>query len=116
MVNLDAVGAGDGSGVFLISGGDDQSLWLSQLMDASAEAQGLDYGISMTPHMESSDHTCFFAEGVAAMTMQTLGEHTHSHTQWDDIDAIHIDDLEAAARLTWAAIRPLAEGTEGDYE
>ena len=116
MLNLDAVGAGSGTGAYLISGGDDQSLWLSTLMGASAAAQGLEYGISATPHLESSDHTCFFSEGVAAMTMQTLGNHTYTHTQWDDLDAINPADLEAAARLTWAAIRPLAEGTEGDYE
>lgn len=116
MLNLDAVGAGDGSGAYLISGGDDQSLWLSLLMDASATAAGFDYGISATPHMESSDQTCFFAEGVPALTMQTFGDRPTTHTQWDDIGVISLADLEAAARLTWAAILPLAEGTEGDYE
>jgi len=115
-LNLDAVGAGSGTGAYLISGGDDQSLWLSDLMDASAAAQELEYDLLTTPHMESSDHTCFFSEGVAAMTMQTLGDHTYTHTQWDDLDAVNPEDLEAAARLTWAAVLPLAEGTEGDYE
>jgi hypothetical protein len=46
------------------------------------------------------------------VTIQTLGSHGYGHTQDDDISTINDADLEAAARISWAAIRRLGLGTE----
>jgi hypothetical protein len=38
-----------------------------------------------------------------------------AHTPGDTIDNINIDDLDLAVRMMWAALEPLARGTEGEY-
>ncbi len=116
VLNLDSVGAGDASGAYLFGGSDALNQWLTLVMDHAATAEGLSYSLVPTPNYDSSDHACFFAAGVPAVTLQSLGDKPNDHTQYDGIDTIDTADLELAAGLSWAAVAPLAAGTEAEFE
>jgi hypothetical protein len=116
VMNLDAVGGGSGTGAYLIGGSETDNAWLFDLMSAAAVDEGISFSLFPTPNYDSSDHSCFYANGVPAVTMQTLGDRPNTHTQYDEMDVINTADLEKAARLTFAALGPLASGTEADFE
>jgi hypothetical protein len=42
----------------------------------------------------------------------TPGAHPYHHRTQDTVDTIRASDLEAAARILWSMVRPLAAGTE----
>ncbi|MBI5537569.1 MAG: M28 family peptidase [Deltaproteobacteria bacterium] len=113
MFSIDMVGAGDGSGLILYGATNPEFAWLADLMSASAKKDGLTYGLDLQPSAGASDDMCFEQAGVPSLLALTQGPHADYHTLQDTIDTIVDADLEAAARLLWSALRPLALGQEG---
>ena len=114
-ISVDMVGAGDGTGLNLFGSMVPEDAWFAELMAASATDQGLAYDVLPGPPTFNSDHACFSFAGTTGVMALTLGPHSDYHTPADTIDGILIEDLEAAARLVWAALEPLARGEEGAY-
>ena len=115
-LSVDMVGAGDGTGLNLFGGMVPEDAWFSDLMVAAADDQGLPYDVVPAPPTFNSDHACFSFAGTTGILALTLGPHSSYHTPDDTIDGILIGDLEASARLLWAALEPLAMGTEAQFD
>ncbi len=115
-LSVDMVGAGDGTGLNLFGGMVPEDAWFSDLMVSAADAQGLAYDVVPAPPSFNSDHACFSFAGTTGILALSLGPHATYHTPADEIDGILIEDLEASARLLWAALEPLAMGTEDQFE
>ena len=115
MLSVDMVGAGDGSGLMFYGADYEPYAWLSDLSGAAADDAGLSYDVFPGPTLMASDHACFAMLGIPAVLISTLGPHAYYHTPEDSIDNILIDDLEAAARILWATLEPLAAGEEDLY-
>jgi len=115
VVSVDMVGAGDGQGLNLYGALYEEYTWLAQLMDLAAAEQGLPYDTLANMPVLASDHVCFITQGPTAVMAQTTGSHPAYHTPDDDIDHVSADNLEAAARLMWAALVPLAMAAEDPY-
>jgi hypothetical protein len=72
----------------------------------------------MGPAIGGSDHLYFWDSGVPAVIAMTptFELHTTYHTP-DDVPAdVTAAELESAAKLAWAAVRPWALGTETAYQ
>lgn len=106
-LNLDSVGAGDGTGVYLFSGAEPQNTWFSELMISQSEEAGYTHSVMPTERIDASDHKCFFAEGVTAVTLQTSGFHPVTHTRNDTIQELCEECIRAALETSWAALTPL---------
>jgi hypothetical protein len=113
MFSVDMVGAGDGSGLILYGATVPAFAWLAELMEASAVKNALNYDLELLEPLGASDDVCFQQAGVPALLALTRGEHGYYHTPQDTIDTILEEDLEAAARLLWVTLQPLALGEEG---
>jgi hypothetical protein len=114
-ISVDMVGAGDGGGLNLFGALMEEYLWLAQLMDAAAAEQGLPYDTFANVPVLASDHVCFITQEITAVMAQTTGPHEHYHTPDDTPANNSPDNLAAAAHLMWAALEPLAMGTEAPY-
>lgn len=114
VLNLDMVGAGDGSGLRLYGGDDPANRWLGDLMEATAADDGLDLLLVRSPQAYVSDHACFVRQGVPALYLESLGPHATYHTPADRPETIDLDDLGSSLRLAWAGLRPLALGAEAN--
>ncbi len=112
MLSLDMVGAGDESGVKLIGGLESKNSWFGDLVSSAADADGLDYEVSESWYSGGSDHACFDSRGVSAMLVMAKGSHPYYHTPSDTIDHIQAGNLEATARMVWAALERLASGED----
>jgi aminopeptidase YwaD len=110
MFSVDMVGAGDGSGLILYGATMPEFSWLADLMIQSEQTAGLSYSVDLQGPANASDDACFLQAGVPAMLALTRGPHGYYHTPEDTIDTIHEADLEAAARLLWVTLQPLAQG------
>ena len=115
MLSIDMVGAGDGSGLAFYGADYEPYAWLSELASAVNDEAGYAYDVLPGPSVFASDHACFAYLGIPAVLISTLGPHAYYHTPEDTIDNILIDDLEAAARILWATLEPLAAGEEDLY-
>lgn len=116
MLSIDMVGAGDGSGLIFFGGTYPPFSWLSDLAEAATTAAGLDLTIAPMEATYNSDHGCFAWAGVPAMLAMTLGPHPYYHTPEDTIDNILVEDLGAAASILWETLKPLATGTEEQFD
>jgi len=115
MLSIDMVGAGDGTGLILYGSDYEPFAWLTDLATAASDDAGLSYDVWPGPTVMASDHACFAWLGIPAVLVSTLGPHAYYHTPEDTIDNILIDDLEAAARILWSTLEPLAMGEEDLY-
>jgi hypothetical protein len=117
VINLDLVGAGDGTGVDLVGGAAPENAWLFDLMVGAAADEELSYEVLASPPLEepAADDATFGAAGIPAVQVSTIGGHYLHHTPDDTIATISSDDLEAAACVTRAALTHLAQGTEDQY-
>jgi hypothetical protein len=117
--SVDMVGAGDGSGVALYGTTEDQNAWLLQVMQGSATEMGFDWSAEAMVPIDSlgygSDNVYFDYAGVPSAMTTTLGDHLYYHTPDDTVDTINPDDLEAAAAMMYAGLKPIVEGTEEIY-
>jgi len=89
---------------------------LLRVAAGSAAALGLTEPLSfLAGPVFGSDHAPFSAAGVpsAWLSTPTLDLHPDYHTPGDRPGTIQPEVLAAAARLTWAAVRPWALGLEG---
>ena len=114
-ISVDMVGAGDGGGLSLFGALMEDYQWLAQLMDTAAQEQGLPYDTLANVPVMASDHVCFITQDITAVMAQTTGSHAHYHTPDDTPENNSPDNLAAAAHLMWAALEPLAMGTEEPY-
>ncbi len=114
-ISVDMVGAGDGGGLNLYGALVEDYLWLAQLMDAAAADQGLPYDTFANMPVLASDHVCFITQEITSVMAQTTGPHAYYHTPDDTPANNSPDNLAAAAHLMWAALEPLAMGTEAPY-
>ncbi|MBW2276687.1 MAG: M20/M25/M40 family metallo-hydrolase [Deltaproteobacteria bacterium] len=119
VLNFDMVGSGNGTGLMVY---DEPSLpndWIVELMEGSAAEMGVEYNVEHSYYgPAASDQVTFWNEDVSAvllLTLPGLPQHPHYHTPLDTIDKIVMDDLDAAVRLGWATLEPLATGTEDDF-
>jgi hypothetical protein len=112
MFSLDMVGAGDGTGLILFGAQQASNRWIVDLLDGAAQAGGLTYEAIAAEALPQSDHACFAQAGVAAVLALTNGTHDLYHTPADTADTLAVADLEAAVRLMWAGLQPLARGEE----
>ncbi|MCU0662684.1 MAG: M20/M25/M40 family metallo-hydrolase [Myxococcota bacterium] len=112
VLNFDAVGAGMTTGVMAIGGAEAQNKALLRMMRDSLDEQGLSHAVMPLSFQASSDHACFYEQGVPAMTFQTLGNHPFAHTENDTVEGISLDVLQVAAEIGWAALEPMATGRE----
>jgi hypothetical protein len=113
--SIDMVGAGQGLGLGVYGATLPANAWLAQVMDGYADELGLDFTVAAVAPLDASDHVCFSYAGVPAVMFSTLGNHAYYHTPADTIDTILIEDLEAAVRLSWAGLYPIAMGLEDQY-
>jgi aminopeptidase YwaD len=123
MFSVDMVGMGDGTGLELYDPHyttADGTIWLTDLMAASAAEQGLTWTVVHMAAMAAgaSDNDPFAALGAPAVVAvsRAFSQHTTYHTPQDTIDGISLDALRPTIELMWAALEPLALGTEGDYQ
>jgi Zn-dependent M28 family amino/carboxypeptidase len=112
MFSIDMVGAGNGSGLILHGGAEPAFAWLGDLVISAAKNEGLTYSVNLQASAGGSDDKCFAQAGVPALAAVTPGPHPNYHTPKDTVDTMVDADLEAAARLLWATLRPLALGQE----
>jgi hypothetical protein len=115
VLNLDMVGAGNGTGLDIYNGIAANSSWIVTLMRNTMAEQGLDYEIAAHANTGGSDHAPFVDRGVPASHAWTMGMHGAYHTTNDTIDTISVEDLAVANRIHWGALVPLAMGTEDEY-
>jgi hypothetical protein len=122
MFSIDMVGVGDGEGVEIYGSDnvtDPDASWLADIMAGAAAAKGLPWQVELRSPVDASDHTSFTKVGVpAAMAMSHSfddGDHTTYHTPGDTIDGISLEVLQGSVELMWAALVPLALGTEDEY-
>ena len=114
--NFDMVGGGDGTGVLLFGGDDDENRWLTDLMISAADAAGLTHVIELVPQKLASDHAPFVEIGIPiCWGFARPDPHPGYHSPDDDIGNIKIDSLRAVSELFWAALRPLAMGEEDQF-
>jgi hypothetical protein len=116
MLSIDMVGAGDASGLIFFGGTYEPHSWLSDLAAAATDAAGLDLVIAPMDPSYNSDHGCFAFAGIPAMLALTLGPHGYYHTPEDTIENILEEDLGAAAAILWETLKPLATGTEDQFD
>ena len=116
MLSIDMVGAGDGSGLIFFGGTYEPFSWISDLAEAATTGAGLDLTIAPMEASYNSDHGCFAWAGVPALLALTLGPHGYYHTPEDTIDTILVEDLEAASSILWETLKPLATGTEDQFD
>ena len=112
MFSVDMVGAGNGEGIELYGGLFEDYTWLADLMIAAVEEEELPHVVNPREPKLASDHLSFVVVGATALLVQTSGEHLQYHTPQDTPDTNTADDLEAAAKVLWATLIPLAEGTD----
>jgi hypothetical protein len=117
--SVDMVGAGNGTGVSLYGATDANNAWLMDVMEGSAADMGIDGTVQPMVPIETlgygSDNVPFGYLGVPNVLVETLGDHLYYHTPADTLDTIDIDDVDMAAKLVFAALEPLAAGTEDAY-
>jgi hypothetical protein len=114
--NFDMVGGGDGSGILLFGGEDDENRWLTELMRNAAEAEGLNHAIQIVPQKLASDHAPFVERGIpVCWGFARPDPHPGYHTPDDDMSRINMQSLRAVSELFWAALRPLAMGEESTF-
>jgi Zn-dependent M28 family amino/carboxypeptidase len=114
--NFDMVGAGDGSGVLLFGGDDQENRWLTDLMINAADQAGLTHVIELVPQKLASDHAPFVERGIPiCWGFSRPDPHPGYHSPDDTIDNIKLDSLRAVSELFWAALRPLAMGEEDQF-
>lgn len=114
--NFDMVGAGDGTGVLLFGGHDDENLFLTELMEEAASEADLNYTIQIVPQKMASDHAPFVEEGIPiCWGFARPDPHPGYHSPADNIEGIKPESLKAVTELFWAALRPLALGEEDLY-
>jgi hypothetical protein len=111
--NFDMVGSGDGSGVLLFGGDDDENRWLTDLMMNAKEAAGLTHVIQLVPQKLASDHAPFVERGIpVCWGFSRPDPHPGYHSPQDDMSRIKLQSLRAVSELFWAALKPLAMGEE----
>nr|ANY58058.1 Peptidase M28 [uncultured bacterium] len=111
--NFDMVGGGDGSGILLFGGDDQQNRWLTDLMVNAAEAEGLEHVIELVPQKLASDHAPFVQRGIPiCWGFARPDPHPGYHQPEDDMSRIKLESLRAVSELFWAALRPLSLGDE----
>jgi hypothetical protein len=103
---------GNGAGMGLLGGSDSVNTWLSELMQASAQAEGLTWDINLSGGGTSSDSRCFKDAGIPFCYGMTRGSHPEYHTPQDTIDKIKVVDLQMTAELFYVTLRDLAMGEE----
>jgi hypothetical protein len=117
--SVDMVGVGDGSGVMLYGTTETQNSWLLEVMQGSAAEMGYGWAAEAAVPIDTlgygSDNLPFDYLGVPNAYTETLGDHLYYHTPADTIDTITVADLEAAASMMYAGLKPLVEGTEETY-
>jgi hypothetical protein len=116
LLNMDAVGGGTAGGLYLFGGASEPNSDLTRLMIRSMLAHGIDGSVQSVSDPSRSDHKCFADNGVPILSAMSLhDERMVAHTPGDTIGNINIDDLDLAGRMIWAALEPLARGTEAEY-
>ncbi|MFH1437836.1 MAG: M28 family peptidase [Pseudomonadota bacterium] len=115
MINLDSIGGGSGTGFWVLGGGLAVNRWLVEVMVGAQIEHRYEGVVRSATGSQSSDHFCFAGQGVPVMSLTTLGDHTHVHTQFDTIDVINLDELDVGSHLLWWTLEALANGTEGRY-
>lgn len=114
VLNFDAVGAGMGTGAMVFNGAEAQNTGLMSILHDSLHARSWNHAVLPLGAVDASDHACFFAQGVPAITFQSLGNHPFTHTEADTIDKMNPDALQVSAEIGWALLEPLARGNEGE--
>ncbi len=120
-LNLDMVGAGDGSGVTLLgtlkSNALDQDparYWILTLMKKSAKNMGLNYEVLSWKPDNNAD--CFPLDdaGVSCVFIWSNPDSAHNqyHTPKDNISIISTKALLATGQLVWAVLQPLSQGID----
>jgi hypothetical protein len=105
---------GDGEPGLLVYGGLDHP-GIVETMEAGAAMLGLPpWPILPVPASSGSDHAPFAFAGVPAVLLLTprFEDHLAYHSPGDTPAVVSAETLEAAAKLAWAAVRPLARGDE----
>jgi len=117
--SVDMVGVGDGSGIMLYGTTEAQNSWLLEVMQGSAAEMEYEWAAEPAVPIDDlgygSDNLPFDEFGIPNAYVETLGDHLYYHTPADTIDTITVADLEAAAAMVYAGLKPLVEGTEDAY-
>jgi hypothetical protein len=108
MFNLDMVGSGDATRILVAGNIEMERLPLGMLVFNAIHDDRLPYEVVLDEGTTLSDQQYFAEIGVPSALIMTLGVHEHYHQQDDFAHYVKPENMEAAVRVVWAALRRLA--------